>query len=75
MLFVIPLVTGILLLIPGQSTTSLGIEIAAFGLLVGRTLPALGGGDLEGEPRALVSLTASLRAGSSCSRCWPAASR
>jgi len=53
-LFVIPLVTGILLLIPGQSTTSLGIEIAAFGLLVGRTLPALGGGDLEGEPRALV---------------------
>lgn len=54
MLFVIPLVTGILLLIRGQSTTSLGIEIAIFGLLVGRTLLALGGGDLEGEPHALV---------------------
>jgi hypothetical protein len=53
-LFVIPLVTGILLPIPGQSTTTLGIEIAAFGLLVGRTLLALGGGDLAGEPRALV---------------------
>jgi modulator of FtsH protease len=28
-LFVVPLVTGILLLIPGQTTTSLGIEIGA----------------------------------------------
>jgi hypothetical protein len=32
----------------------LGIEIAVFGLLVGRTLMALGRGDMEGEPRALV---------------------
>jgi hypothetical protein len=53
-LFVVPLVTGVLLLIPGQTTTSLGIEIAAFGVLVGRALLALGGGELKDEPRAIV---------------------
>ena len=53
-LFVIPLVTGILVLIPGQSTTSLGIEILVFGLLAGRTLLALGGGDLKGEAQGFV---------------------
>jgi hypothetical protein len=37
-LFVVPVVTGILLLIPGQSTTTLGIETAVCGLLVGRVL-------------------------------------
>ena len=41
-LFVIPLVTSILLVIPGQSTAALGIEIAAFGLLAGWVLLALG---------------------------------
>src|SRR3954469_21335169 len=41
-LFVVPLVTGILMLIPGQSTTALGIELAAFGFLVGRVFLALG---------------------------------
>jgi hypothetical protein len=55
-LFVVPVVTGILLLVPGQSTTALGIEIAVFGLLVGRALLALGGGELKDEPRALVFL-------------------
>lgn len=54
MLFVVPLVTGILLLIPGQTTTALGIEIAAFGLLAGRVLLALGSVELRGEPRAIV---------------------
>jgi len=53
-LFVVPLVTGILLLIPGQTTTSLGIEIAAFGLLVGRVLLMLGSAELKDEPRAIV---------------------
>ena len=52
--FVVPLVTGILLLIPGQTTTSLGIEIAAFGLLVGRVLLMLGSAELKDEPRAIV---------------------
>jgi len=33
-LFVVPLVTGILLLIPGQSTALLGVEIATFALLL-----------------------------------------
>jgi hypothetical protein len=37
-LFIVPPVTGLLLLIPGQSTTSLGIEIAVFGVVVGRVL-------------------------------------
>ena len=55
-LFVIPVVTGILLLVPGQSTTALGIEIVVSGLLVGRVLLALGHADLEDEPRALVFL-------------------
>jgi hypothetical protein len=41
-LFVVPLVSGILLVIPGQSPTSLGIEIVVFGVLVGRVLLALG---------------------------------
>ena len=54
MLFVVPLVTGILLVIPGQSTTALGVEIAASGLLVGCVLLALGSTKLEGEPRAIV---------------------
>lgn len=54
MLFVVPLVTGILLLIPGQTTTALGIEIAAFGLLVGRVFLVLGSAELKDEPRALV---------------------
>ncbi len=53
-LFVVPLVTGILLLIPGQTTTALGLEIAAFGLLVGRVLLALGSVELTDEPRAFV---------------------
>jgi modulator of FtsH protease len=53
-LFVVPLVTGILLLIPGQTTTALGIEFAAFGLLVGRVLLVLGSATLKDEPRALV---------------------
>src|ERR1700745_3743144 len=55
-LFIIPLVTGLLLLVPGQSTTALGIEIVVSGLLVGRVLLALGHADLEDEPRALVFL-------------------
>jgi modulator of FtsH protease len=55
-LFVVPLVTGILLLIPGQTTTALGIEIAAFGLLVGRVLLMLGSAELKDEPRALVAV-------------------
>ena len=54
-LFLVPLLTGILLLIPGQSTTALGIEIAAFGLLVGRVLYALGSvEETKDEPRAFV---------------------
>ena len=53
-LFVVPLVTGLLLLIPGQSDTALGLEIIAFGLLVGRALLLLGGEDLKDEPRAVV---------------------
>jgi hypothetical protein len=56
MLFVVPLVSGILILIPGQSTTALGIEIVLFGLLMGRALLALGKSDLEDESRALVIL-------------------
>ena len=51
MLFVVPVVTDIRLLIPGQSTMTLGIEIAVFGLLVGRVLHTA---DLEDEPRLLV---------------------
>ena len=54
MLLVVPLVTGILILIPGQSTTALGIEVAAFGLLVGRVFLMLGRAELEDEPRAIV---------------------
>ena len=53
-LFVVPLVTGILLLIPGETTTSLGIEIVAFGLLVGRVFLAVGSVELKDEPRVLV---------------------
>jgi hypothetical protein len=52
-LFVVPLVTGILVLIPGQSATALGIEVAAFGLLVGRVFLMLGSAELEDEPRAM----------------------
>src|SRR3954453_22715314 len=53
-LFVVPLVTGILMLIPGQSTTALGIEVAAFGFLVGRVFLMLGSAELKDEPRAIV---------------------
>jgi hypothetical protein len=53
-LFVVPLVTGILMLIPGQSTTALGIEVAAFGLLMGRVFLMLGSAELKDEPRAIV---------------------
>ncbi len=53
-LFTVPLVTGILLLIPGQSTTALGIELVVFGLIVGRVLLALGSDELKNEPRWLV---------------------
>jgi modulator of FtsH protease len=53
-LFVVPLVTGTLLLIPGQTTTVLGIEIIVFGLVVGRVVLALGGVKLKDEPRAIV---------------------
>lgn len=53
-LFVVPLVSGILLVIPGQSPTSLGIEIVVFGVLVGRVLLALGTDPAEDEPRSLV---------------------
>lgn len=53
-LFTIPLVTGILLLVPGQSTTVLGIEIVVFGLLAGRVLLALGSEAVRDEPRPIV---------------------
>lgn len=53
-LFVIPLVTGILLLVPGQSTRTLGIEIVVFGLVAGRTLLALRSEPLKDEPRSLI---------------------
>jgi hypothetical protein len=53
-LFIIPLVTGLLLLVPGQSTTVLGIEIVVFGLLAGRALVALGSDPVKDEPRAIV---------------------
>jgi len=53
-LFIVPLLTGILLLIPGQGTTALGIEIGVFGLLVGRVLMLLDTGELKGETRALI---------------------
>jgi hypothetical protein len=53
-LFVVPVVTGILLVIPGQSTTTLGIEIAVSGPLVGRVLLMLHSAELEDEPRVLV---------------------
>jgi hypothetical protein len=53
-LFIVPLVTGILVLVPGQGTTVLGIEIVVFGLLVGRVLLALGSEPLDGEPEWLV---------------------
>lgn len=52
-LFIIPLVTGVLLLVPGQSTTALGIEIVVFGLLSGRTLLALGSEPVKDEPRSI----------------------
>jgi hypothetical protein len=55
-LFLVPLVTGILLLIPGQSDRALGIEIAAFAFLVGRAFIALGNTELKNEPRAIVIL-------------------
>jgi hypothetical protein len=53
-LFVIPLVTGLLLLVPGQSTRVLGIEIVVFGLLAGRALVALRSEPLTDEPRAII---------------------
>ena len=54
-LFVIPLVTGLLLLVPGQGTTALGIEIVVFGLLMGRVLVALGSDAVKDEPRSMSS--------------------
>jgi hypothetical protein len=53
-LFIIPLVTGLLLLVPGQSTTALGIEIVVFGLLAGRALLGLGSESVKDEPRPIV---------------------
>lgn len=38
----------------GQTRTSFGIEIAAFGILVGRALLGLGKDELRDEPRAIV---------------------
>jgi modulator of FtsH protease len=55
-LFTMPLVTGLLLLVPGRSTTALGIEIVVFGLLAGRVLLALGGEAVKDEPRSIVLL-------------------
>jgi hypothetical protein len=52
-LFIIPLVTGLLILAPGQSTTALGIEIVVFGLLAGRTLLALSSEPVKDEPRPI----------------------
>ena len=52
-LFVVPLMTGMLLLIPGQTTKSLGIELVAFGLLIGRVLLMLRSGELRHERRAI----------------------
>jgi hypothetical protein len=51
---IVPLATGILMLIPGQSTTALGIEVAAFGVLVGRVFLMLGSAELKDGPRAIV---------------------
>lgn len=53
-LFIIPLVTGLLLLVPGQSTTAVGIEMVVFGLLAGRVLLALGSEPVKDEPRWIV---------------------
>lgn len=53
-LFTVPLVTGLLLLVPGQSTTALGIEIVLFALLSGRVLLALGSEEVKDGPRAIV---------------------
>ena len=53
-MFVVPLVTGILILIPGQTTTALGIEIVVLGLLVGYVFLMLGSVALSDEPRAFV---------------------
>jgi hypothetical protein len=53
-LFIIPLVTGLLMLVPGQSTTALGIEVVAVGVLAGRTLLALGSEPVKDEPRSIV---------------------
>jgi hypothetical protein len=55
-LFIIPLVTGLLLLVPGQSTAALGIEIVVFGLLAGRVLLALSSEKVKDEPRSIVLL-------------------
>lgn len=52
-LFVVALVSSILLVIPGQSPTTLGVEIVVFGVLVGRTMLALGTERVEDEPRSL----------------------
>jgi hypothetical protein len=53
-LFIIPLVTGLLLVVPGQSTTALGIEIVVLALLAGRVLLALGSETVQDEPRSIV---------------------
>lgn len=54
-LFIVPLVTGILVLIPGQGTAVLGTQLIVFGLLVGRALLALGGGQWTCAPCSPVS--------------------
>jgi modulator of FtsH protease len=53
-LFVVPLMTGILLVIPGQTTTALGIEIAVCGLLVSWVFLMLGSAKVKDDPRAIV---------------------
>jgi hypothetical protein len=79
-LFVVPLATGILLLIPGQTTTALGIEIAAFGLLVGRVLLMLGSAELTApaglrEPSAGAELVGHGRLGEWIRHGWRARRR
>ncbi len=56
LVFTVRLVTGILLLIPGQSPTALGIEIVVFNLVVGRLFLALGSGEVTDEPRSMVAI-------------------
>ena len=61
-LFVVALVSGILLVVPGQGPTALGIEIVVLGVLIGRMMLALGTDRVKDEPRSIASSTASPRA-------------